>query len=184
MFRNVLGHTWGNNRKALYIGAEPSFYSSNPNISEFYSNEFQSDDNDNLLTFFNFTENITPVRGVPFMYKYGDNVALFNLELRAPFLLYYFPAIKWVGQINGIIFADIGVAWDNNQPLPDITKKSNWIERTTENEQNNGWVMSYGWGPRFIFLGMPFKLNYAWQYNPITKKKSDRRYEITIGIDL
>ena len=184
LFRNVLGHTWGNNRKALYIGAEPSFYSSNPNISEFYSNEFQSDDNDNLLTFFNFTENITPVRGVPFMYKYGDNVALFNLELRAPFLLYYFPAIKWVGQINGIIFADIGVAWDNNQPLPDITKKSNWIERTTENEQNNGWVMSYGWGPRFIFLGMPFKLNYAWQYNPITKKKSDRRYEITIGIDL
>jgi len=44
--------------------------------------------------------------------------------------------------------------------------------------------MSYGWGPRFIFLGMPLKLNFAWQYNPITKEKSDRRYEVTIGIDL
>ncbi len=183
LLRNVLGHTWGSNRKAFYLGAEPSFHSSHPNIAEFY--EFQlNDDNENLLTLFNFTENITPIRGVPFMYKYGDNVALFNLELRAPFLLYYFPAIKWVGQINGIIFADIGVTWDNSQSLPDITKESNWVERTPENGQHHGWVMSYGWGPRFILLGMPFKLNYAWQYNPITKEKSARRYEITIGIDL
>ena len=183
LLRNFLGHTWGKDRQVMYLGAEPSFYSSNPNISYFYENEF-SNDNDNLLKFFNFTENVTPIRGVPFMYKYGDNIALYNFELRAPFLLYYFPAISWFGQINGIIFADIGVAWSNNESLPDITKKENWINRNPENNQHHGWVMSYGWGPRFIFLGMPFKLNYAWQYNPITKKKSDRRYEITIGIDL
>lgn len=183
LLRNFIGHTWGKNRQVMYLGSEPSFYSSNPNISYFYENEI-SNDNDNLLTFFNFTENITPIRGVPFMYKYGDNVALFNFELRAPFLLYYFPAIKWFGQINGIVFADIGVAWSNNDSIPDITKKENWINREDDINQHHGWVMSYGWGPRFIFLGMPFKLNYAWQYNPITKQKSNRRYEITIGIDL
>jgi hypothetical protein len=183
-FRNFLAHTWGKNRQSIYLGAEPSFYSSNPNASYFYQQQFEDDNYENLLTLFNFTENVAPIRGVPFMYKYGDNVALLNLELRAPFLLYYFPAIKWVGQINGIIFMDIGVAWDNHNSFPDITKESSWIEREDDTSQNHGWVMSYGWGPRFIFLGLPFKINYAWQYNPITKQKSDRRYEITIGIDL
>ena len=160
-----------------------SLYSSVPYLSDFYLNEFNSN-NDNLLTLFNFTENVTPIRGVPFMYKYGDNIALINLEFRAPFLLYYFPAIKWLGQINGIIFMDLGVAWNNSTSIPDITRKSNWINREDQNGRSDGWVMSYGWGPRFIFLGLPLKINYAWQYNPITKKTSDRRYEITIGIDL
>jgi len=181
--RNFLGHSWGDNRQSIYLGSEPSIYSSNPYISDFYLNEFNSG-NSNLLTLFNFTENITPVRGVPFMYKSGDNLALFNFELRAPFLLYYFPAIKWFGQINGVLFLDIGVTWNNNESLPNISSQSNWTRREEDLTKRTGWVMSYGWGPRFIFLGMPLKLNFAWQYNPITKEKSDRRYEVTIGIDL
>jgi len=181
--RNFLGHSWGDNRQSIYLGSEPSIYSSNPYISDFYLNEFNSG-NSNLLTLFNFTENITPVRGVPFMYKSGDNLALFNFELRAPFLLYYFPAIKWFGQINGVLFLDIGVTWNNNESLPNISSQSNWTRREEDPTKRTGWVMSYGWGPRFIFLGMPLKLNFAWQYNPITKEKSDRRYEVTIGIDL
>ena len=181
--RNFLGHSWGDNRQSIYLGSEPSIYSSNPYISDFYLNEFNSG-NSNLLTLFNFTENITPVRGVPFMYKSGDNLALFNFELRAPFLLYYFPAIKWFGQINGVLFLDIGVTWNNNESLPDISSQSKWTRREEDSTKRTGWVMSYGWGPRFIFLGMPLKLNFAWQYNPITKEKSDRRYEVTIGIDL
>lgn len=181
--RNFLGHSWGDNRQSIYLGSEPSIYSSNPYISDFYLNEFNSG-NSNLLTLFNFTENITPVRGVPFMYKSGDNLALFNFELRAPFLLYYFPAIKWFGQINGVLFLDIGVTWNNNESLPNISSQSNWTRREEDSTKRTGWVMSYGWGPRFIFLGMPLKLNFAWQYNPITKEKSDRRYEVTIGIDL
>jgi len=181
--RNFLGHTWGDNRQSIYLGSEPSLYSSNPYISDFYLNELNSG-NSNLLTLFNFTENITPIRGVPFMYKSGDNLALFNFELRAPFLLYYFPAIKWFGQINGVLFLDIGVTWNNNESLPNISSQSNWTRREEDSTKRTGWVMSYGWGPRFIFLGMPLKLNFAWQYNPITKEKSDRRYEVTIGIDL
>ena len=181
--RNFLGHTWGDNRQSIYLGSEPSLYSSNPYISDFYLNELNSG-NSNLLTLFNFTENITPIRGVPFMYKSGDNLALFNFELRAPFLLYYFPAIKWFGQINGVLFLDIGVTWNNNESLPNISSQSNWTRREEDPTKRTGWVMSYGWGPRFIFLGMPLKLNFAWQYNPITKEKSDRRYEVTIGIDL
>ena len=153
----------------LYFGTRNGYYN-----SENYSN---------TLMLFNFSEHVMPIRGVPFMYKNGDNVAMFNFELRAPFLLYYFPAIKWLGQINGILFLDFGVAWDNNSKFPNITKSEYWINRE-ENNNQQGWVMSYGWGPRFIFLGLPFQINYAWQYNPITGVSSSRRYEVTIGFDL
>ena len=81
-------------------------------------------------------------------------------------LLYYFPTIKWLGQINAIAFLDIGGTWNSREW--DITKATNWKERIdisdvdghylySENEQ--GWVMTYGWGPRFILLGLPIQIN-------------------------
>ena len=39
-----------------------------------------------------------------------------------------------------------------------------------------GWAMSYGFGPRFIFLGLPWQIDFTWEYNPhigtITDKKT------------
>ena len=131
----------------------------------------------------NFSENISPIRGTPFMYKYGDNVALFNFELRAPVLLYYFPAIKWVGQINGVAFLDVGVVWNNNTQFPKFSDEENWVYREEDATKTQGWVMSYGWGPRFIFLGLPWKINYAWQYNPHKGTISERQWYLTIGLD-
>ena len=183
LFRNFGGHTWGDDRQNFYLGSAPSLYNSNPNATEYYNNYYEYGEYSNTLMFFNFSEHVMPIRGIPFMYKNGDNVALFNFELRAPFLLYYFPAIKWLGQINGILFMDMGVTWDNTSKFPDITKYDNWIDRENNNN-THGWVMSYGWGPRFILLGLPFQVNYAWQYNPLTGVSSNRRYEITIGLDL
>ena len=46
-----------------------------------------------------------------------------------------------------------------------------------------GWVWTYGFGPRFIFLGLPWKLDYAWQFNPHTGKSSSRRWYLSIGFD-
>ena len=43
--------------------------------------------------------------------------------------------------------------------------------------------MSYGFGPRFIFLGMPWKLDYAWQYDPYEGKKSEKKWYLSIGLD-
>ena len=183
LFRNFAGHTWGDDRQNFYLGSAPSLYNSNPYATQYYNDYYNSRDYSNTLMLFNFSEHVMPIRGVPFMYKNGDNVAMFNFELRAPFLLYYFPAIKWLGQINGILFLDLGVAWNSNSKLPSITKSEHWINRE-ENNNQQGWVMSYGWGPRFIFLGLPFQINYAWQYNPITGISSSRRYEVTIGFDL
>ena len=109
----------------------------------------------------------------------------------SPFLIYYFPAIKWLGQINAIGFIDIGGTWNTNEW--DITKAENWQTRVDVYDNNGnyqysnneqGWIMSYGWGPRFILLGLPLQVHYSWQYNPFTKKIGDRRWEITIGFDM
>ena len=117
-----------------------------------------------------------PMRGYLISNKLGNNVLLGNLELRLPFLLYYFPAIKYFGQINGVIFTDFGVTWDDDYPSP--SKKSNW-----ENGRGAGWLMSYGFGPRFFFLGMPWQLDYSWQYNPHRGRISSRKWFLSIGVD-
>ena len=176
LVRNFSGLSWGKNSHKFYLGSSPSFYTSdNFNVNQYYQNQ-------NLNEFY-FSEHVMPIRGVPFMYKSGDNIMAFNFEVRAPFLLYYFPAIKWIGQLNAIGFIDLGVTWNKDSDLPEISNKENWIDREMGGGPE-GWVMSYGWGPRFILLGLPFKINYAWQFNPITKQKSEKRYEITIGFDL
>ena len=46
-----------------------------------------------------------------------------------------------------------------------------------------GWVWTFGLGPRFIFLGMPWQADCAWQYNPITKEISSPRWYLSIGLD-
>ena len=101
--------------------------------------------------------------------------------------MYYVPTIQFLGQIFGVFFVDVGVVWDKDFPKYHV--KDNW------NTQNHcfsdediddcasGWLMSYGFGPRFIFLGMPWKLDYAWQYNPHKGKISDRKWYISIGFD-
>ena len=122
-----------------------------------------------------FSEYVMPVRGTQLSQNYGNNVILGNLELRLPFLIYYFPTIKYLGQINGVLFTDFGVVWDND--YPEFWNEESW-------EQNNmGWLMSYGFGPRFIFLGLPWQLDFAWQYNPHKGTTSERKWYLTIGLD-
>ena len=47
----------------------------------------------------------------------------------------------------------------------------------------NSWLMSFGFGPRFTLFGMPWKLDYAWQYNPYRGQISSRKWYLSIGFD-
>ena len=122
-----------------------------------------------------------------------------NTEIRLPFLMYYFPAIGFLGKINGVVFSDLAVVWDED--FPNITASSSWDEDLLlsngysiyENFYSEypliratdigGWVWTFGLGPRFILLGMPWQVDFAWQYNPITSELSSRRSYISIGLD-
>ena len=129
---------------------------------------------------------VIPIRGYPLAEKYGKNAILMNYELRLPFFMYYVPTIEFLGQIFGVLFVDVGVVWDDS--FPKYSNESNWIDpdginSTCDANDCSGWLMSYGFGPRFIFLGMPWKLDYAWQYNPHKGKISDRKWYVSIGFD-
>ena len=67
--------------------------------------------------------------------KYGAKALLMNYELRLPFLMYYFPAIKYVGQIFGVFFVDMGVAW--NDKFPRFSDRNNWGTHEDSNITND-----------------------------------------------
>ena len=193
LFRSFIGFGFPRTSDQFYLGSTPSIWAGGGTYNP--SEHYNINNND-----FYFSEYVSPIRGIAFFNKNGQNISLFNFELRAPLLLYYFPTIKWLGQINAIAFLDIGGTWNSREW--DITKATNWEERIdicdddghieicdddghylySENEQ--GWVMTYGWGPRFILAGLPWQLNYSWSYNPFTKKQGNRHWEVTIGFDL
>lgn len=164
------GKSWGSDPRKFRLGGTPWIFSNNNSIID----ETHYEDNvENLF----LSEYVMPIRGYQIASKLGEHVALFNLELRLPFLLYYFPTIKYLGQINGVFFTDFGVAW--NDSYPEFWDATSWDNTSS----GVGWMMSYGFGPRFIFLGLPWQLDYAWQYNPHKGTISNRQWYITIGLD-
>jgi Tol biopolymer transport system component len=169
--RLFAGINWGHDAQKFRLGGVPWLFSSDSNSERFYG---QGDPPTSEELY--FSEYVMPMRGAQISSKFGNNVCLINLELRLPFLIYYFPAIKYLGQINGVLFTDIGVAWDKQ--YPEFSNNINW-----GNNYSTGWLMSYGFGPRFIFLGMPWQLDYAWDYNPHKGIISGRQWYLTIGLD-
>ena len=43
------------------------------------------------------------------------------------------------------------------------------------NPDPTGWAMSYGFGPRFHFLGLPWQIDFTWEYNPHIGTITDRK---------
>ena len=109
------GTNWGPDAQKFRLGGIPWLFS-----SDTYRNSSGSIEAEELY----FSEYVMPIRGVSLSKNFGQNVLLGNLELRLPFLIYYFPAIKYFGQINGVIFTDFGVTWDDE--YPEFWDKSSW----------------------------------------------------------
>ena len=177
--RIYFGSSWGKDERLFGLGGGPWIFSNDNNnmVNADYEQALPFDD-------FYFMNNfIFPIRGYPMATKYGSKVLLMNYELRLPFLMYYFPTIQYLGQIFGVFFIDMGVAW--NKDFPKFREQQNWDTHTNENiaDDNIGWIMSYGLGPRFIFLNMAWKLDYARQYNPMNGNRSNRNWYLTIGYD-
>ena len=57
-----------------------------------------------------------------------------------------------------------------------------WIIPQKYDEDINpiGWAMSYGFGPRFIFLGLPWQIDFTWEYNPHIGTITDRKVFLRI----
>ncbi len=166
--RIFAGTNWGRDTQNFRMGGVPWLFSKD-------ADRVRSSDSLSIGELY-FSEYLMPVRGSMISERIGENTLLFNIELRLPFLLYYFPTIRYFGQINGVLFVDAGVAW-NDDEYPEFWNEDSWGSGDT------GWLMSYGFGPRFIFLGMPWQLDYAWKYNPHKGTISERKWYLSIGLD-
>ena len=173
----------------MYGGATWNWTSNiqNPNESQFYLGGSPcvgwSEDCTSIPIQMMFDEeSVMPLRGVNMYSKSGNNVLLYNFELRLPFLIYYFPAIQFLGQINGAIFCDIGATWDSPQTYKKFFNEDNWWDGQSDITDINetGWAMSYGFGPRFFFLGLPWQIDFTWEYNPYAGTITDRKTFIRI----
>jgi Tol biopolymer transport system component len=164
-FRLTGGASFGPDAQNFLVGGLPWIFSSER--EGYYGGRYKQDplglDENRLKTIY-FSEYVTPLRGAQMMEIVGQQALLLNMEYRFPFLLYYFPALRILGQLSGVAFIDAGFVWD---------------ESTSRTDQ----IITYGWGPRFIFLGLPFQLDYAWPFNPPEGEDRSRHWYLTIGLD-
>lgn len=167
--RFYAGASWGSDAQMFRVGGLPWLFSSE---KDYYRETPSYSEADDYLQGIYYTKYVTPVRGAQINELNGHNALAVNLELRLPFLIYYFPTIRFLGQINGVLFTDFGMAWDER---PDMWSGKSWDSAPQD------FVWTYGLGPRFILLGMPWQLDYAWEINP--DRKARRMWYLTIGLD-
>lgn len=120
-----------------------------------------------------FSEFVTPVRGARFYEKIGHNFALINSELRFPLITRLdlgLPPISF-GYIQGILFSDIGSAWNSNKDFQGIV-----------NGKTKDLFIGYGTGARIFIFGFLLKYDLAWEYN--LKKSSKAKHYFSLGVDI
>ncbi|MBN2781152.1 MAG: PD40 domain-containing protein [Candidatus Marinimicrobia bacterium] len=113
------------------------------------------------LSMYYLSEYIMPVRGAALFQTWGSKFALFNAELRFPFIEYAkigLPPIS-LFQIRGVLFADVGAAWDSDLQL---ISGGQWWPFGNEWDDMIG---SVGMGVR-IYLGFALlRIDLAWEYD-------------------
>jgi Tol biopolymer transport system component len=160
------GASYGQDAQNFLVGGLPWLFSSEPNTPGSYGGRYKQDPlalGEHPLKTIYFSEYSTPLRGTQMMELVGNRALLMNLEYRFPFLVYYFPALRMLGQLGGVLFVDAAKVWDG----------------ATGEESH---VITYGWGPRFILFGLPFQLDFA---RPLQSPDDDhtRNWYLTIGTD-
>jgi Tol biopolymer transport system component len=124
-----------------------------------------------------FSEVVTPLRGADYYELSGTNYAITNIEFRFPFMLYLgvgFLPIQ-VGGIEGVMFADIGSAWNRHEDW-------NWTRRTEDGRQVFDDVfMGFGYGARMTIFGLLLRTDIAWKYDYDTF--FEPRYYFSFGLD-
>ena len=119
-----------------------------------------------------FVEYVTNLRGFDYASLFGNNVLLFNAELRIPIVRAltngaissnFFRHLQFIG------FYDIGTSWSGKAPfsgegITNIDRFENPNSPFHIDVKNylNPWLYSYGVGMRSVMLGYYLKIDVAW----------------------
>ena len=176
-FRFTGGESWGETPQIFMLGGVSNWlnYRYNADAPIFGNNTSNFSDD---LEMYYLTKYVTPVRGVRYFEKYGSKYFLMNFEFRFPFIEYAkfrFPLPVNLWQVRGVIFCDVGSAWNGKfDPLVN----NNYSPFGNE---HNDLITSTGYGLR-IFLGyFLLRIDTAWEYDGTGFSKP--RYLFSLGGD-
>ncbi|MEO1049600.1 MAG: translocation protein TolB [Bacteroidota bacterium] len=178
-----------------FFGSNPQTYLLGGMDNWLFNDENQSGDGNPLRLFDGdnsrllFVEYVTSLRGFDYAELFGENVLLFNAELRIPIIKYlhggpissnFFRNLQFVG------FYDIGSAWtgpspfseDNNVNAETISEGPFQIELKNF---TSPWLSSYGFGLRTVLLGYYMKFDLAWPIEDLQVQSP--RLHVTLGFD-
>jgi Tol biopolymer transport system component len=126
---------------------------------------------------FAFLTPALPLRGFDYAEQIGTKYSLLNLELRFPLIRYLLTgALPFLfSNVVGVVFADIGTAWNRNQDLK-------FFERDINNNiVSRDLLMGTGVGARLYLLYFLVRFDVAWAYN--VDRFSSPKFYISIGAD-
>ncbi len=118
-----------------------------------------------------------PLRGYNYNAAIGSRYSLFNFELRYPLLAFLQagPLPLGLQSLGGVVFFDMGSAWNREHDLRLFTKDENG------NTVTQDVMMGMGTGARIFFLAflVRFDVAWAWNWNAFTEPK----YYFSLGYD-
>lgn len=167
-FRLSGGYSGGANPQRFFIGGIENWINRNF-ASTTIPLESASD--------FAFLSPALPLRGFDYAEQIGTKYSLLNLELRFPLIRYLLTgALPFLfSNVVGVVFADIGTAWNRNQDLKFFEKDIN------NNIVSRDLLMGTGVGARLYLLYFLVRFDVAWAYN--VDKFSSPKFYISIGAD-
>ncbi len=187
--RFFYGRYWGSNPQRYLLGGMDNwlFNSTNKTGPNDPLNNIAGVDNSNIL----FVEYVTSLRGFKYNTFNGENVMLFNAELRIPLVRYLKRgpiASNFLRNLQFIGFYDIGSAWTGSSPFATensvnteiIAPPGSPFKARIQNFKNP-WLSSYGFGARTVLLGYYIKLDVAYPIEDFVIK--DPKFLVTLGYD-
>ena len=186
-FRAMGGFSLGANPQRFFLGGTQNWlfgtgYTNGERDGSRWNNDQDANIWDsgtgNYLKDLYFSIFVLPVRGARLVEKHGTKVILTNYEFRFPFVNYLglgFPLRVILGNIQGVLFADAGAAWDD---------KFSFISTNniTGVREFDNFISSYGFGLRLNIGYTIIRLDAAKDYT--MQGSSKWQYYISLGTDL
>ncbi len=167
VIRMAGGYSVGPNPQRFYIGGTEGWIN-----REFERNTVPISD----IQEFVFSQAGLPLRGFNYDAKAGSKYLITNLELRFPLLRYFILGALPIGlqNIEGVLFADAGTAWSDNNALRLFSKDDGTLK-------TKDLLFGTGLGARAILFNFPLKFDVAWSYD--LNKFSKPKYYLSLGVD-
>jgi Tol biopolymer transport system component len=185
--RGYLGKSMGANKQNFFLGGIPYLLGGRGETNgkadkSHFRSVILDTSNASLIHDIYFTEYAFPLRGARFAERFGYNTALFNLEIRFPFINYLalgFPLKVIFGNIRGHAFMDIGAAWDD----PKEFTTTSWPDRygSSNSGEFSPWVTTVGLGTKINLGYFLLRIETAWDKNP--NKYSKPQWYFSLGPD-